>query len=213
MKKLALLTLFLPFVYTAFCQYPEIHFERIPELLNDHCIKCLLQDRRGFMWFGGENGLYRYDGYNIVYYKDPPGCTNCPHFYPVYDIVEDNQGMLWTISFKGITLYDPEKERSWVAYRFKSASVTGSSFSYLKYLDLMKDSRGNIWATNDRGLIRFSYKGNGNGKEMACNKCPESFLNIDFFHLSQDTVSNQNLALKIYEDAEGNIWTGGDDGL
>ena len=213
MKKLLFLTLFLPFVYTAFCQYPEIHFERIPDLQNDHCIKCLLQDHKGFMWFGGENGLYRYDGYNVSYYKDPPGCKNCPPFYPVYDIVEDDHGMLWTISFKGITLYDPETEKSCVAYRFKSASVTGSSFSYLKYLDLMKDSHGNIWATNDMGLIRFSYKGNGKGNEINCNKSPECFLNTDFFILYQDTISAQNLALKIYEDAEGNIWTGCMDGL
>jgi len=215
MRKLVLLNVFLLFICTIFCQYPEIHYERIsdPQGLNDHWIQCLLQDRRGFIWIGGENGLYRFDGYDFVYYKDPPGCKNCPHFNPVYDVVEDNNGILWTISFGGVTLYDPEKERSFMAYRFGSASIAGSSFSYSKDMDLMKDSRGNIWATNDRGLIRFSYKENCNIKEMVFNKRPESILNINFFHLSQDTNSFKNLVLKIYEDSEGNIWTGCRDGL
>jgi signal transduction histidine kinase/ligand-binding sensor domain-containing protein len=215
MRKLVILIIFLPSIYTALCQYPEIHFERISDQqgLHDNWIKCLLQDNRGFIWIGGENGLYRYDGYNFVYYKDPPGCENCPQFYPVYDVVEDNQGMLWTISFKGITLFNPEKERSLLTYRFRSASVTGSSFTFSKNLDLMKDSYGNIWATNDMGLIKFSYKENRNSREVPFDKGPKSILNIDFFHLSQDTNSIRNLALKIYEDSEGNIWTGCADGL
>jgi len=27
-------------------------------------VKCILQDRQGFQWFGTETGLYRYDGYS-----------------------------------------------------------------------------------------------------------------------------------------------------
>lgn len=142
MKNLLLLILFQLLFVTAYCQYPEIHYERISDQqgLHDHKIECILEDRRGFIWLGGENGLYRFDGYDFVYFKDPPGCKNCPHFYPVYDIVEDNLGMLWTISYGGITLYDPEKERSIMTYRFGSASVSGNSFSYSKFMDLMKDS-------------------------------------------------------------------------
>jgi ligand-binding sensor domain-containing protein len=109
MKKLVFLTVFLPFIYSAFCQHIEIRSEQISDQqgLYDHWIKCLLQDIKGFIWIGGENGLYRFDGYNFVCYKDPPGCKNCPRFYPVYDIVEDNYNMLWTISSSGIYLCWP----------------------------------------------------------------------------------------------------------
>jgi signal transduction histidine kinase/ligand-binding sensor domain-containing protein len=206
MKKLVLLTVFLPFIYTSFSQYPEIHYERIFNQpgLNDNGIGCLLQDSKGFIWFGGENGLYRFDGYNIVYYKDPPGCKNCPPFAPAYDVVEDNHGMLWTISYKGIILYDSEKERSWEAYRFKSARTLAYQ---IKTWDLMKDSRGNIWATKDYGIVRFSYQENFNSKDIRFNKDLKNILNIDFFNLSQDTSPDKNVAIKIYEDSEGNIWT------
>ena len=178
--------------------------------MNDRSIGCLLQDSKGFIWFGGEHGLYRFDGYDLVYYKDPPGCKNCPPFYPVYDMVEDNQGMLWTISYKGIILYDPENEKSWVIYRSKSFSTHVYD---IKTLDLMKDSRGNIWATNDYGLIRFSFKENFNNKIIGFDKDPKRNLSIDFFQLSQNKDYTENHALKIYEDSEGNIWTGCFDGL
>jgi signal transduction histidine kinase/DNA-binding response OmpR family regulator/ligand-binding sensor domain-containing protein len=215
MKKLVVLSILLVFITSAFCQYTEIYYDRISDKqgLYDHWIKCFLQDSKGFIWIGGENGLYRYDGYNLVTYTDPPGCKNCPHFYPVYGVEEDTRGMLWTITFKGVTLFDPEKERSMVVYRFKSASVSGSSFSPYKNMDLIKDSQGNIWATNDRGLIRFSYKGNWNRNDMTFDKGPNTIFNIDFFQLSQDKNSYQNTVLKIYADAEGNIWAGCADGL
>jgi signal transduction histidine kinase/ligand-binding sensor domain-containing protein len=215
MKKLVLLSVFLSLICTAWCQYPEIHFERISDQqgLYDHWIKCLLQDSRGFIWIGGENGLYRFDGYNFICYKEPPACKNCPRFYPVYDVVEDNYNMLWTISSSGINLYSPEKEKSLLAYRFRSASVTGGSFYTTEYLDLMKDSRGNIWATHDKGLIKFSYKEIHNTKEIVFDKGPKSILNTKFIHLSHDTGLYQNHAQKIYEDTDGNIWVGCIDGL
>ena len=215
MKKLVFFTVFLLFNYSAFCQHIEIRSEQISDQqgLYDHWIKCILQDIKGFIWIGGENGLYRFDGYNFVCYKDPPGCKSCPHFYPVYDIVEDNHNMLWTISSSGIYLFNPEKEKSLLAYRFRSASVSGSSFYTNEYLDLMKDSQGNIWATQDRGLIKFSYKENYNGKETDFEKGPEGILNIDLIPLSRDTGLFQNHAQKIYEDPEGNIWAGCIDGL
>jgi signal transduction histidine kinase/ligand-binding sensor domain-containing protein len=215
MKKLVNLLLLLRFMNMAFCQYPEIHTVQISDQqgLYDHWIKCLLQDSRGFIWIGGENGLYRYDGYNFICHRNPPGCKECPRFYPVYDVVEDNHKMLWTISSSGIILYNPENERSMLAYRFRSASATGSSFYTNEYLDLMKDSRGNIWATHDKGLIRFTYKEIPKNKDIKFDKGPESILNIAFIYLSHETDSFQNHTQKIYEDTNGNIWIGCIDGL
>jgi signal transduction histidine kinase/DNA-binding response OmpR family regulator/ligand-binding sensor domain-containing protein len=216
MKKLVFLNLFLSFILSAFCQYPETHFERISDQqgLYDHWIKCILQDRKGFLWIGGENGLYRYDGYTIMNYKDPPGCKNCSHFYPVYGIREDSHGMLWTISFNGITLYDPETEQSCLVYPFRSASASsGSSFFFSRKLDLITDIHENIWATDNVGLIRFSYRKKDYNKELVFDKGPESTFRTDSFQLSQDRNSLENMVVKLYEDSEQNIWAGSQDGL
>ncbi len=216
MKKLVVLNIALLFIASAFSQYSEIRSDRISDQqgLYDLWIKCLLQDRKGFIWIGGENGLYRYDGYNILNFKDPPGCKECPHFYPVYDLVEDSLGMLWTISYKGIIVFDPENERSWLVHRFESAGASsGGTFLYSRPMDLTRDSHGNIWATGDEGLIRFRFKKDVSRDNIVFDRSPESFISFDTFQLSKDKDPFKNIVIKIYTDSEGNIWAGCEDGL
>src|SRR5262245_49133433 len=40
--------------------------------LSDIRVIDVLQDQAGFMWFGTPNGLNRYDGYNVVAYRNDP---------------------------------------------------------------------------------------------------------------------------------------------
>jgi len=35
-------------------------------------VPAILQDRTGYIWFGGFDGLYRYDGYEIKVYQSDP---------------------------------------------------------------------------------------------------------------------------------------------
>jgi ligand-binding sensor domain-containing protein len=37
--------------------------------LSHNQVLSIAQDKRGFMWFGTENGLNRFDGYKFKYYK------------------------------------------------------------------------------------------------------------------------------------------------
>ena len=38
----------------------------IADGLSQNAVSAILQDRRGFMWFGTKDGLNRYDGYQFV---------------------------------------------------------------------------------------------------------------------------------------------------
>src|ERR1700744_3370539 len=40
--------------------------------LSNTTILCIMQDSRGFMWFGTRDGLNRYDGVNVTVYKNNP---------------------------------------------------------------------------------------------------------------------------------------------
>src|SRR5262245_25039731 len=44
----------------------------IEQGLSDQRVQAIVQDRTGFMWFGTNNGLNRFDGYNIVAYRHDP---------------------------------------------------------------------------------------------------------------------------------------------
>ena len=53
---------------------PGFVFERISleQGLSQITVRAILQDRRGFMWFGTEDGLNRYDGYRFTHFKNDP---------------------------------------------------------------------------------------------------------------------------------------------
>ena len=40
--------------------------------LSQSTINCIVQDAQGFMWFGTEDGLNRYDGYTFKVYRNDP---------------------------------------------------------------------------------------------------------------------------------------------
>ncbi len=52
----------------------SIEFEHlsIENGLSSNTINAILQDRRGFMWFGTGGGLNRYDGYTFTSYQHDP---------------------------------------------------------------------------------------------------------------------------------------------
>ena len=64
---LLLIFLFLLLPNLSFPQNDEIIFKHlsVEDGLSNSSVFAILQDSRGFMWFGTTNGLNRYDGYNI----------------------------------------------------------------------------------------------------------------------------------------------------
>src|SRR5689334_22757163 len=55
----------LVFTLRAFSATPAVHFTRISveQGLSQSTVQAILQDHAGFIWFGTEEGLNRYDGY------------------------------------------------------------------------------------------------------------------------------------------------------
>ena len=52
----------------------DLRFDRLSleEGLSQSTVYAIVQDRRGFMWFGTEDGLNRYDGYHFKVYRHEP---------------------------------------------------------------------------------------------------------------------------------------------
>lgn len=84
----------LPHLYS---QKPALRFQRytVEEGLAQGSIFCILQDRNGFMWFGTEQGLNRFDGYNFQVYKfqyDNPNSLSDSYVLSLY---EEPSGVMW----------------------------------------------------------------------------------------------------------------------
>ena len=86
----------------------SFHFQylTIDDGLSQSSVTCLIQDSKGFLWFGTEDGLNKYDGYNFfVYYYDQDDSNN------IYDnwinsIFEDKSGTIWIGSNHGLNRYN-----------------------------------------------------------------------------------------------------------
>ncbi|MEZ5070730.1 MAG: response regulator [Bacteroidales bacterium] len=135
-------------------QQREVQFDRISveEGLFDHSINCISQDRTGFIWIGGSDGLYKYDGYEITNFQYQPNDNRYPYFKEVYKIREDRDGYLWVLSETGIILFDPLKDRSVLVYAYVNEKKSIED-NYTP--DLIIDREGSIWATYREGVLKI----------------------------------------------------------
>ena len=121
--------------------------------LSQDNVVAIVQDRRGFMWFGTAQGLNRYDGNTFVVARSDPDDIPSVSRGFVGAVVEDDRGYLWAGAYPGITRFDPATERSTPYLHDPSNS---NSFSGDSVASITADRRGHLWfATLDSGLDRF----------------------------------------------------------
>src|SRR5512142_308349 len=91
---------------TAGAQQTSIRFERVTGL-SQSAVNCIYQDRHGFMWFGTEDGLNRFDGYSFsVLRRDPADASSLSHNF-VWAVQEDADGGLWVGTEGGLNRRAP----------------------------------------------------------------------------------------------------------
>jgi signal transduction histidine kinase/DNA-binding response OmpR family regulator/ligand-binding sensor domain-containing protein len=125
---------------------PVLHFKSLA-LESYKGIVCspIVRDRNGFIWFGTQFGLFRFDGYEYKQHRHDP---NDPHTLPDNGVISlriDSRGWLWVgTSHSGPCLYDPVRDR------FVRITLTADDTSHDKVIpmyDIMEDRSGNIWVT------------------------------------------------------------------
>ena len=92
----------------------DLRFRRLTtnDGLSQDNVVAIVQDRRGFMWFGTAEGLNRYDGNSFVVPKDDPDALPNISRGFVGALFEDDRGNLWVGAYPGINKFDPATERS-----------------------------------------------------------------------------------------------------
>ncbi|UZR97426.1 ligand-binding sensor domain-containing protein [Chondrinema litorale] len=89
--------------------------ENIPEELTNKYITSILQDKYGYMWFGTNMGLLKYNGYSIKTYQLPLIDTtemDSQRNITVTSLSEANNGNIWVGGLHGeIALFDRKNNR------------------------------------------------------------------------------------------------------
>ncbi len=134
-------------------QHQSTNFDRIT--INDglslSSVYCIFQDSKGFMWFGTEDGLNKYDGSNFVIYNTSPGDPNSLSHKWTEQIVEDKEGMIWLGSRNGLTRLDPKTDEM---VQCNTASGGNNKISNDTIITLVQSGKY-IWAGTQNGLNRI----------------------------------------------------------
>ncbi len=95
-----------------FGQYGEFVFERVGVLdgLPENSVKSIIQDHLGFLWLGTQNGLVRYDGYEMIVYQPDPNDPNSLYGGVVRHLAEDSAGNIWISTMLGICRFNRAEE-------------------------------------------------------------------------------------------------------
>ncbi|MBK7631225.1 MAG: hypothetical protein IPJ23_11095 [Ignavibacteriales bacterium] len=99
--------------------------------LSNNDVNTLIQDRTGFIWFGTDDGLNRYDGYNFKVFRNIPNDSTSLSDNSIWALMEDSRGTIWIGTKDGIlNQFDlvTEKFSRWV---FKNKNGTTSSITAL----------------------------------------------------------------------------------
>lgn len=70
----------------------------------------IVQDDLGFVWFGTQYGLNRYDGYNFKLFVHEPGNASSAAGTFVFSLFKDRDGLIWIGWSKGLDRLDPRTE-------------------------------------------------------------------------------------------------------
>jgi signal transduction histidine kinase/ligand-binding sensor domain-containing protein/DNA-binding response OmpR family regulator len=193
----------------------------------------ILQDQHGFMWFGTEAGLHKYDGYNFTIYTSE---TNNPKSISdnfITRICEDCNGDLWLGTYSGgLNQFDYKtgEFRRYVHNSEDSLSLSNDNITTI--LALPQDSGQVIWVGTDRGLNRLDVTSGKFKRLLPLKRFEHRYSNHHVSAIYYDKSANllvgtvhglfryisandsfdtviSKIAVKcIYQDINENLWVG-----
>jgi signal transduction histidine kinase/ligand-binding sensor domain-containing protein len=169
-------------------EVPSLRFDRLStaEGLSYHTVTSILQDQRGFMWFGTEGGLNKYDGYEVTVHLHDADDLLSRVWDNLQAIVEDQRGNLWLAALLGLERWDPV---TGTRVQFVHDPDDPASLSAGQVRTVCQDRAGTLWV-GANGLNRYEPADGA------------------FTRFLEDVA-----VFAIHEDREGNLWVGTSDGL
>lgn len=74
-------------------------------------VNCITKDQQGFLWFGTDAGLSRFDGFRFQNFFCSSADASSLRSDQVNNIQEDAEGHLWVQTVAGYCVYNPETEK------------------------------------------------------------------------------------------------------
>jgi ligand-binding sensor domain-containing protein/signal transduction histidine kinase len=128
----------------------QLFFKKIntKDGLSQASVNCILHDSKGFMWFGTEDGLNRYDGSKFRIFRNIPGDSSSLIGNNIQSLLEDHDGNIWIGTSEGLSRFDRHREK------FTMYPLKGND--YYSCFDIHLDSvKSQLWLSS--GLDGVCY--------------------------------------------------------
>lgn len=191
------------FLLLAFCicsQYTSAievdHFKRLNarDGLSHNSVLCMLEDSKGFMWFGTWNGLNRYDGYRFKVFRSLPGQERMLSHNRITSLYEDPHGFIWIKSYDGFYhIFNPKTEEF-----ITPIGGTKSTSNIIEHF--LQVNNDEVWlGSGSNGLYRFIY-----------DSAQQNYI-VHNYTAANSGLSNNYITL-LHKD-EQHIWIGTSKGI
>lgn len=186
------------FSVCVFAQHVPLRVQRYTteDGLAHWAVKAVLQDHKGFLWIGTENGLNKFDGYTFQTFKhDPEDSTSLSDDW-ITALAEDRAGTLWVGTINGLNRLDRASE---TFERYYHDPEEANTISTNAIVSLLGDRAGAVWVGTGLGLNRLDPATGQITIYRRDREDPQSLSHNDI--------------VALHEDRAGALWVGTRNGL
>lgn len=171
----------------------NIRFDRlsIEHGLSQSTVFVILQDSLGFMWFGTQDGLNRYDGYEFTVFKHDPEDPTTISANFIRSIYEDRDGTLWIGTNRGLNKFDRASE-SFTRYQDETPDPHSLNHNVIRAIH--QDRSGQLWLGTQIDLHEFDPV---TGELLQARPGPGNLGRL-----------NETIIRVIHPDDQGRLWIG-----
>lgn len=156
-------------------------------------VMSIAQDKSGFMWFGGQEGLHRFDGHQLLSFYHDTSIERSLSSNVISSMIFDTKQRLWIgTRGGGLNLYNEESK----SFRHLTTKTQNAQISNDGINTLFEDSEGKIWIGTENGLNILSIKGDVWDVVQIQQK------------LGDKTSLSHNTVYSIIETQDNEIWIG-----
>ncbi len=130
----------------------DIYFRnyQVNDGISSNTVTCILQDQKGFIWFGTRNGLNRFDGTHFKIFKNDILDSLTIGSNSILSLFEDEAQRLWVGTYKGVYLYDAVHETFTLFNKVSQNEIR----------QIKGDKEGNVWMIANNVLSQYNPKNN-----------------------------------------------------
>lgn len=122
--------------------------------LSHNTVYCAWQDKQGFMWFGTEDGLNRFDGLHFRTYRYNSHDSSSLSHDRIVSLFEDSAGRLWVCTLSNACYYDYRTD-AFHPLAFPPGSYDGP----LHFRNIIEDADKNLWLINYNQIVCYPQSG------------------------------------------------------